>query len=199
MVAAYHLIASAYGAWLPNDPRGSSSHEIRTPILLEVGELYHGRKKVQPCSADIRAFYHKAERLLKCPVQRFDDDDVAVIAEAFAKAIRKHNYTCYACAIMWDHFHLCIRKHRDKAEEMIFNLQEESRTKLIEAERRGRHHPVWGGPGWKVYLDTCDDIERVICYIEQNPIKAGRPAQLWPFVQVYDGWLPGIGATKKKP
>jgi len=27
--------------------------------------------------------------------------------------------------------------------------------------------------------------------IRQNPIKAGRPEQHWPFVKTYDGWLPG--------
>jgi hypothetical protein len=29
MVVAYHLIWTAYGHWLPNDLRGSMSHELR--------------------------------------------------------------------------------------------------------------------------------------------------------------------------
>ena len=60
MIAGYHLIWTVYGVWLPNDPRGSSSHEIRSSILEELGELHHGRKKIQPCSAIIREFYQKA-------------------------------------------------------------------------------------------------------------------------------------------
>ena len=56
---------------------------------------------------------------------------------------------------------------------------------------RGAEHPVWGGPGWKVYLDCREDMVRTVDYIRQNPPKAGRPAQRWPFVKPYDGWLPG--------
>ncbi len=106
------------------------------------------------------------------------------------------SYTCYGCAIMFDHVHLLIRKHRDLAEEMMFYLQEASRAALIEASRRTADHPTWGGPGWKVFLNTREDMERVVRYIAENPIGAGRPAQHWPFVQPYDGWLPGIGAQQ---
>lgn len=62
---------------------------------------------------------------------------------------------------------------------------------------RSRNHPVWGGPGWKVYLDSRDDIERTIKYIQANPLKAGRPAQRWSFVREYDGWLPGGAANSR--
>lgn len=37
-VLAYHLILSAYGFWLPNDPRGSWSEVVRSPDLMEYGE-----------------------------------------------------------------------------------------------------------------------------------------------------------------
>ena len=54
----------------------------------------------------------------------------------------------------------------------------------------GRHfdHPVWGGPGWKVFLDSVPDIERTNGYVELNPVKARRPPQAWEFVTQYDGW-----------
>ena len=35
MVAGFHLIWTAYGWWLPNDPRGSSSYEIRVEKIAE--------------------------------------------------------------------------------------------------------------------------------------------------------------------
>jgi hypothetical protein len=57
MVVGYHLIWTAYGWWLPNDPRGSSSHEIRCADIVGLGELHHGRKKVQPAAGEIRRFY----------------------------------------------------------------------------------------------------------------------------------------------
>jgi hypothetical protein len=44
MVVGHHLVWTVYGWWLPNDPRGSSSHEVRVPQVAELGELHHGRK-----------------------------------------------------------------------------------------------------------------------------------------------------------
>ncbi len=191
MVAGFHLIWTAYGWWLPNDPRGSSSHEIRVEQIADLGELHHGRKPVQPSSQEIREFYDQARDVLKHPLLTFDDEDLAVIAASFAQVIAERRYTCYACALMPDHVHLLIRKHRDHAETMVENLQQASREQLIQAERRTPTHPVWGGPGWRVFLYTRQDLIRVIEYIRQNPIKAGRPAQHWGFVKEYDGWMPG--------
>ncbi len=37
-VLGYHLIFSAYGFWLPNDPRGSWSWLVQNPDLREFGE-----------------------------------------------------------------------------------------------------------------------------------------------------------------
>jgi REP element-mobilizing transposase RayT len=107
--------------------------------------------------------------------------------------IRVLGYTCYGCAIMPDHVHLLIRKHRDQAQTMIDALQEASRAAILAPPQvaRGSDHPVWGGPGWKVYLETLEDMWRTEEYIRRNPLEAGLPEQRWPFVQTYDGWLPG--------
>ena len=64
MIAAYHMIWSAYGWWLPNDPRGSGSQTIREDILTELGELHLGRKKIQPAGREIRAFYIRRAHML---------------------------------------------------------------------------------------------------------------------------------------
>jgi REP element-mobilizing transposase RayT len=192
MVAGFHLIWTAYGWWLPNDPRGSSSHEIRVEQIAELGEAHYGRKVVQPSSAELRQFYDQARDILKHPLLTFENQDVELIAASFAEVIEQRRYTCYACAVMPDHVHMLIRKHRDHAEDMIANLQRESARKLIVAGRREASHPVWGGPGWKVFLYTGDDMRRIVEYIRQNPIKAGLSAQKWNFVKEYDGWLPGI-------
>lgn len=191
MIAGFHLVWTAYGWWLPNDPRGSSSHDIRVERIAELGDLHHGRKAVQPPGAEIREFYDRARDVLRHELLRFAPADVAVLAAAFRETIQRERYTCYACAIMGDHVHGLIRKHKHHAETMIENLQAASRAALIDAGCRPPEHPVWGGPGWKVFLSTRDDMWRIVRYIEQNPIKAGRPAQTWDFVTPYDGWLPG--------
>jgi REP element-mobilizing transposase RayT len=197
MVAAYHLVWTAYGWWLPNDPRGSSSHVIRQDLIAELGELHHGRKKVQPSGKVIRKFYDEAKLVLKHELRTFTEDEVQLIAASFADVIRQQRYTCYACAIMPDHVHILIRKHKHLAEEMIANLQDRSWEAITTAQRRCSDHPVWGGPGWKVFLDTREDIERTIRYVRDNPVKIGRPVQVYDFVKVYDGWLPGIGPYRK--
>ncbi|MEO6437163.1 MAG: hypothetical protein ABIP55_15590, partial [Tepidisphaeraceae bacterium] len=73
--------------------------------------------------------------------------------------VRSHSYTCYACAIMPDHIHMLLRKHKHLAEDMIANFQDASQFALIDARVCENDHPVWGGPGWKVFLDSTDDIQ----------------------------------------
>lgn len=190
MVAGYHLIWTAYGWWLPNDPRGSNSSEIRVEAIEPLGEIHPGRKRVQPRGAEVRAFYDQAKEALKHPLLTFTHADLPSIAAAFGTVIMERDYVCYQCAIMPDHVHLLIRRHRDYAETMIEVLQQESRTALIDAKVRSVTHPVWGGKGWKVFLNTREDFDRVIRYIRENPLKIGWPEQRWDFVQPYDGWLP---------
>lgn len=190
MVAGYHLIWTAYGWWLPNDPRGSSSHEIRVEQIATLGELHHGRKVIQPLPAELRRFYAEAGDLLMHPLKKFAPATVDTIATAFGQVIAERRYTCYACAIMPEHVHVLVRKHKDKAEEMIAHLQAGSKKLLIAQGLFLASHPVWGGPGWKVFLNTRRDMERIVDYIRNNPMKAGLPEQRWPFVKEYDGWLP---------
>ncbi len=190
MVVGYHLIWTAYGWWLPNDPRGSSSHEIRVERIEKLGTLHHGRKLIQPLSSELREFYRRAGDVLRHELLTFDDNSIQVIADSIGKVICERKYTCYACAIMPDHVHLLIRRHRDKSEQMIEHCQNKSRDEIVKFSHRPIGHPVWGGPGWKVFLNTRADMERVVRYVFNNPIKARRPAQNWNFVRQYDGWMP---------
>lgn len=188
MVIAYHLIWTAYGWWLPNDPRGSSSHFIHSDIIFELGNLHHGRKRVQPSSREIREFYDIAAGKLKHKLFTANAREFPIIADAFHRVIREKTYTCYAAAIMPDHVHLLIRKHKFQAEDMIEHFQSASREALIQAGYRPADHPVCGGPGWKVFLDSPEDVHRTVNYIETNPQKSKLPRQNWPFIVPYNNW-----------
>jgi REP element-mobilizing transposase RayT len=157
-------------------------------VLKELGDLHFGRKRIQPTSRVIREFYDNAEGLLHYPVLQFDSEEVQAIARSFEETIRTERYTCYACAIMPDHIHLLIRKHRDLAEDMIKKCQVASCHTVRELGTRDKFHPVWGGCGWKVFLDSIDDVRRTVKYVENNPLKARLPAQAWDFVSRYDDW-----------
>ena len=188
MVIAYHLVWTGYGWWLPNDPRGSMSHCIADEEIAHFGESHYGRRTMQPRSTTIRRFYDSASDVLKYPLLKFNDEQIQFIAEGFLSAINKSRYTCYACTIMPDHVHILIRKHRDKAEDMIRNLQSQSRLRLSESDDIDINHPIWTNGGWKGFLDSPADIRRTIRYIEDNPLKMNRPRQEWSFVKEYDDW-----------
>ncbi|MBY0523102.1 MAG: hypothetical protein K2R98_06870 [Gemmataceae bacterium] len=200
LVIAYHLVWTGYGWWLPNDPRGSGSTEIRCNVLAELGELHVGRKRVQPAGAEVRQFYQQAGGLLKHPLVNFDHAARAVIASAFDRVIQQHRYTCYACAVMPDHVHIVIRKHRHEAEDMITALREASRAEVDVSRLLPMGHPVWScGAGWKVFLDHPSEVRRTIHYVEQNPTKIGLPRQFWPFVKPYDDWPLHPGHSPNSP
>jgi REP element-mobilizing transposase RayT len=53
-----------------------------------------------------------AQGQLAFPALQFVPADINLIGSAFAGVMRDTPFTCYACAIMPDHVHLVIRKHR---------------------------------------------------------------------------------------
>jgi hypothetical protein len=130
VVIAYHLVWTGYGTWLPNDPRGSGSRAVHAPRIAELGPLHYGRRAIQPGRRTVARFYEESAARLAFPVLRFCDSQRRMIAEALAEAIRRHRFTCYACAILPDHVHSVIRKHKLKAEEMIAELQASTRLRL---------------------------------------------------------------------
>lgn len=200
LVIAHHLIWTAYGWWLPNDPRGSGSKHVCADVIAALGELHHGRKRVQPAMLEVRQFYEQAAEVLQHPLLTFDEAARAEIAAAFRHVIEEQRYTCYACAIMPDHVHVLIRKHKHQAEEMIDALKEGSRARLQSTGHRTSRHPTWTTRGgWKVFLDQPDEVRRTIRYIERNPLLLGLPQQRWAFVKPYDGWPLHPGHSPHSP
>ncbi len=130
VVIAHHLIWTAYGYWLPNDPRGSTSKTIACDVIAELGSLHFGRKRVQPSGREVKEFQDRSRAVLKYPLLKFQVADFPLIADALTIVIREHNYTCYACAIMPDHVHVLIRKHKHVAEDMLEHFQTVSRLRL---------------------------------------------------------------------
>jgi REP element-mobilizing transposase RayT len=189
IVIAHHLIWTCYGTWLPNDPRGSTSKTIRTDAIAELGELHFGRKRVQPLGRDIRAFYDAARQALKHPILTLDEASRNIVGGAIAQVVARENLTCWACAIMPDHVHILIRKHRLKFEEMMDRFKNKSAEQLRNSRFAPSDHPVWTTHGgWSVFLDHPDEVRRTITYIEKNPDPYNLPRQAYPFVQPYDNW-----------
>ena len=168
-------------------------------ILKPLGELYCGRKRLQPASYEIRAFYEHATDVLKHPLLDLRGLAINSVGAGFTEAIRAFEYTCYACAILFDHVHLILRKHRHTAEEMIENLQHFSRLRLSADRFRANDHPTWCRGGWKVFLDHPDEVWRTIKYVQDNPLPYRMPVQRWSVVTPYDNWPLHDGHSLKSP
>ncbi len=187
MVIAHHLILTGYGHWLPNDPRGSTSREVIAGKLWGLGELHEGRKILQPPRQTLKSFHRDAQRQLEHPVLWFDAAKRQVIADAFTQTLHDRRYTCFACAILSNHAHLIIRKHRDRAETMIDHLRAESSAWLCRLADVPDNHPVWNTGHYKIFLFTPEDITRTIAYIRNNPARERISEQDFPFVKLYSG------------
>ena len=85
-------------------------------------------------------------------------------------------------------------RFRLDAEQVVIQLKAAATRRLIVeelhpfahlAEDGGRPPKCWGRGAWSVFLDAPEDITRCIRYVENNPIKDGKPRQSWSFVTPY--------------
>src|SRR5690349_20858020 len=106
MVRWYHLIMTAYGFWLPNDPRGSWSDFVAAWELFRFGSATKTNEKRShardPHDIDARL---AAKHALKYPPVRFTDLQRDLIAQGFAQAIHEAGYILHALCIGHDHSH----------------------------------------------------------------------------------------------
>jgi REP element-mobilizing transposase RayT len=122
VILASHLVFTGYAHWLPNDPRGSGSEELRKDDLKDLGDILPGRQFPQPPREEVREFHREAEPLLEHERKWFDEPMRGIIASAFAEAAKRHGYTIWACAICSNHAHAVVRTHRDASEVIWSNL-----------------------------------------------------------------------------
>jgi REP element-mobilizing transposase RayT len=156
--------------------------------LAELGRPHYGRRAVQPEPPIVRDFYDRARERLVFPIIHFNADQIQIIAQELADAMKTHHYTCYACALLPDHVHIVIRKHKHRAEQMIHHLQAASRLRLSSNSAVPPNHPIWTLAGWRRFLASPSAVRSVIRYVENNPAKNREPQQSWPFVAPYDNW-----------
>ncbi|HVT89736.1 MAG TPA: transposase [Tepidisphaeraceae bacterium] len=195
MILASHVILSAYGFWLPNEERGSWSDFVRKWELHRFGNATHvdTTRSVAHRPYD-RQRKREMRASLKYPAVKFTGQQALCIGNGFAEMVRKSNFKIYACAILPDHVHLVIERHSYSVEQ-VTNLLKGAATRKLTSSRL---HPMnavvteseklpspWGVGLWKVFLDSPEDIERSIDYVERNPLKEGKPRQHWSFVKPY--------------
>src|SRR5580692_3574335 len=104
MVIASHVIFSAYGFWLPNDPRGSWSEFVASWELLKYGKATKvmTHRSVARVQHDVRIRLD-AKTALRHPPVIFTGEQALAISRGFATAISEALYCLHACCILPDH------------------------------------------------------------------------------------------------
>jgi REP element-mobilizing transposase RayT len=196
MVIGYHVILSAYGFWLPNDPRGSWSEFVGAWELLRFGRAtkVSTLRSLAGASHDASARM-AAKQALKYPPVRFNGIQARAVGRGFALAVRKGRITVWACSILPDHAHLVVARHRYPVEQ-IANLLKGASTRRMRFENA---HPLaayrtaagccpkaWARGQWAVFLRTPQDVRRAMAYVEANPGREGLRRQRWSFVAPFE-------------
>jgi REP element-mobilizing transposase RayT len=192
MVRWYHLIMTAHGFWLPNDPRGSWSEFVAWWELYKFGPATKtGEKRSlahDPHDVQCRL---AAKRALKYPPVRFNERQRQRIAEGFAQAVREAGCLIHACCIGHDHSHAVLGRHERRIERIASHLK----SKATMAMTRAGVHPLaefrrpddtipspWSDGIWSVFINDVDQLRAAIAYVERHPEKEGLAAQVYPFV-----------------
>ena len=192
MVLASHVIFGVYGFWLPNDPRGSWSDFVGSWELFRFGAATKVETRVSLAHRPHdRAARRAAREALKFPAVHLTGVQALAVGRGFAASARKGGVTVLACAILPEHVHLVVARHRCKVEWVVNQMKGAATRRLLEEElhpfaawRRpdGRVPMCWARKLWKVYLDSEADVARAVAYVENNPLKEGKPRQEWSFV-----------------
>ena len=192
MVLGYHAIFGTYGFWLPNDPRGSWSKFVG---MYELHRRFGPATKTTERHSVAHRVHDNSDRLaakelLPRPPVVFDGLQARAVGHGLRESFRRGRVTVL-CAIMPDHIHVVFRRHRQPA-ELIVNFMKGAATRALVAENlhpylsdrndQGQVPLCWAQGEWVVYLDSADDIDRAIRYVEQNPPKGGLPPQSGSFV-----------------
>jgi REP element-mobilizing transposase RayT len=199
VIAAYHIIFifSAYGFWLPNDPRGSGSTYIYSNAIYVAGgpaTKTSERRSVAHRAHDV-ALRKKTKRALAQKPVRFTRIQARAIARGFAAYFTKSSIAVYACSILRDHVHFVIGRTRKNLDQLVTQLKGAAVRQMISEQchpfidhpdHRGRLPKCFVRGYWNVYLDP-EDIAGRIRYVENNPIELGMRPQRWSFVTPYRG------------
>jgi REP element-mobilizing transposase RayT len=185
MVIASHVIIGAYGFWLPNDQRGSWSDFVGSWELLQFGrattvDARHSLAR-NPFDPAMRA---AAKAALKYPPVTLTGPQARAVGRGFAEYAAKVGLDILACAILPQHVHLVLARHRLSVESLANHLKGAATQRLIEE----RLHPQAAHQGaksrppktfargqWKVFLEDQVDVVRSIKYVNKNPERERLP------------------------
>jgi REP element-mobilizing transposase RayT len=190
MVRWYHAILSAYGFWLPNDPRGSWSDFVHAWELYRFGgsATKVAAKRSHAHDPHDASFRRDMKHHLKFPPARFDERARQSIADGFTRACDEYGFLIHAGAIGFDHVHLVAARDSERSIENVVAVLKARATSQMKTDQT---HPMqilpncptaWSSSCWKVFIDDDQQFRNAIRYVEQHPMKEGLAEQRWAFV-----------------
>lgn len=195
LVLGFHFILSAYGFWLPNDPRGSWSDCIRAFDLLCFGPATRVTTTRSLAAAPHDAALRRAaKQALRHKPVRFTGVQARAVARGIAIAALEARYVIHALAILPDHVHLVMAWHPKHVDLIAAHLKAKATHELViagmhplacDASIKGRIPSPWARNHWCPFIRNVDHMREAIAYVERNLIKAGLRPQRWRQVQPY--------------
>jgi REP element-mobilizing transposase RayT len=195
MLHGFHIIISTYGFWLPNDPRGSWSDWVRSWELLRFGRATKVSTRQSVAGAPHNGQLRRAAKsALKYPEVCLSGRQALAVGKGFRNATIESEYIIHACSILPQHVHLVAGPHERDCRRIAGHLKARATQQL----ERDAMHPLarfrqpngavpspWGRNSWTVFIFSEDHMLAAIQYVENNPLKEGKPRQKWSFVTPY--------------
>lgn len=163
MIRAYHAIFTAYGFWLPNDPRGSWSDFVRSWGLLRFGKATKvSTRRSLAAQPHQRSRRHAAKRALQYSAVQFTGQQALCVSRGFRRAMDESGYVLYACSILPEHVHTVIGRHSRKVEKIVGHFKGRASQELAgdglhplaDYQRPDGSYPSpWARRRWRVYLN----------------------------------------------
>jgi len=194
MIIGIHFNLSCYGHWQPNDPRGSGSRYVWSKQLYVVGgkaTKTDSRRSVAHAPHDV-CLRLQIKRALKHPPVSFSAPQIETVGTAWGTLLRDQNIAVFACTVVPDHAHLLLSCPDIHVDEVALLLKKTAVAALLQNGQHPRSEAadytqpltaaasVWSIGYWKVFIDTPDQMQATIRYIENH-----RSAQHWSFVVPY--------------
>ena len=182
MIIAFHSIFTAYGFWLPNEPRGSWSEFVASWELRRFGPAtkVNVRRSIAAKPYD-RSLKSRMQTALKSDPVHFTGEHAKCIGRSFAET----PYVIHACAVLPEHVHLVLAHTERDIRKVAGHLKSMGTRALREMGYFADRSP-WADHGWNVFLNSPSDVERAIRYVERNPIREGKRQQRWQCTVPFD-------------
>ena len=187
---------TAYGFWLPNDPRGSWSDFIAGWELLKFGKATTVRTR-RSLAHEPHQYKRRmqAKNSLKHPPVSLTGKQAKYVAQGFDQYLKRHDLIVTACAILPEHTHLVVLRDYNITAERIANGLKSSATRRLKKEgihpfesiasSVGKYPTMCARGCWKVFLNSEFAIHRANRYVENNPLREGKKRQYWSFVRSF--------------